>query len=203
MYYFFGCSPAGSSMSADEVSGRSSVNQPLTRNEIYEILSNARRRYALHAIKNEDGITELSDVAEQVAAWENDKPVSEITSSERHLAYSSIQQNHIPKLEGTGVITHDSGAIELTEEAQDLDVYVDVVPGDSIPWAEYYLGLGAVSLGLVAAVWDCVFPESVPGLAWAAVIAVLFTASAAFHVYQNREMNLGSDGKPPELRDGR
>ena len=190
-------------MSLDQATVDQQSAPSLSRNEIYEILSNPRRRYSLHAIKNEDGTTELSDVAEQVAAWENDKPVSEITSSERHLAYSSIQQNHIPKLERAGIITHDSGTIELTAEARDLDVYVDVVPGDSIPWAEYYLGLGAVSLGLVAAVWVGVFPESVPSLAWAAVIAVLFTASAAFHVFQNREMNLGSDGKPPELRDGR
>mgnify|MGYP000022827904 CR=1 FL=1 len=190
-------------MSTDEFSASSAVSESLSRNEIYEILSNPRRRYALHAVKNKDGTAELSDLAEQVAAWENDKPVSEVTSSERHLAYSSIQQNHIPKLERAGIITHDTGTIELTEEAHDLDVYVDVVPGDSIPWAEYYLGLGAVSLGLVAAVWVGVFPESVPSLAWAAVIAVLFTASAAFHVFQNREMNLGSDGKPPELRDGR
>ncbi|OYR38330.1 hypothetical protein DJ82_12130 [Halorubrum sp. Ib24] len=190
-------------MSLDQATVDQQSAPSLSRNEVYEILSNPRRRYSLHAIKNEDGTTELSDVAEQVAAWENDKSVSEITSSERHLAYSSIQQNHIPKLERAGIITHDSGTIELTEEARDLDVYVDVVPGDSIPWAEYYLGLGAVSLGLVAAVWVGVFPESVPSLAWAAVIAVLFTASAAFHVFQNREMNLGSDGKPPELRDGR
>ena len=190
-------------MSLDRPSSGDGPVPSLSRNEIYEILSNPRRRYALHAIKNEDGTAELSDLAEQVAAWENDKPVAEVTSGERHLAYSSIQQNHIPKLERAGIITHDTGTIELTEEARDLDVYVDVVPGDSIPWAEYYLGLGAVSLGLVAAVRVGVFPESVPSLVWAAIIAVLFTASAAYHVYQNREMNLGSDGKPPELRDGR
>jgi hypothetical protein len=190
-------------MSTEGISVGSASGRPLSRDDIYEVLSSPRRRYALHAIKNEDGATELSDVAEQVAAWENDKPVSEITSKERHLAYSSIQQNHIPKLERAGIITHDSGTIELTEEARDLDVYVDIVPGDSIPWAEYYLGLGAVSLSLVMAVWVGVFPESIPSLAWAGTIAVLFTASAAFHVYQNREMNLGSDGKPPELRDGR
>ncbi|OSP05039.1 hypothetical protein B9H04_09345 [Halorubrum ezzemoulense DSM 17463] len=190
-------------MSTDQVGAGEQHPSSLSRNEIYEILSNPRRRYSLHAIKNEDGTTELSDVAEQVAAWENGKSVSEITSGERHLAYSSIQQNHIPKLERAGIITHDSGTIELTEEARDLDVYVDVVPGDSIPWAEYYLGLGAVSLSLVAAVWVGVFPESIPSLAWAGIIAALFTASAAFHAYQNREMNLGSDGKPPELRDGR
>jgi Fe2+ or Zn2+ uptake regulation protein len=190
-------------MSTDHVSAEEHQQPSLSRNEIYEILSNPRRRYSLHAIKNEDGTAELSTLAEQVAAWENNKPVSEVTSGERHLAYSSIQQNHIPKLERAGIITHDTGTIELTEEARDLDVYVDVVPGDSIPWAEYYLGLGAVSLGLVAAVWAGVFPESIPGLAWAAIIAVLFTASAAYHAYQNREMNLGSDGKPPELRDGR
>jgi len=188
-------------MSLDQTRVSEEPDTSIQRTEVYEILSNPRRRYALHAIKSEDGTTELSDVAEQVAAWENDKPVSEVTSDERHLAYSSIQQNHIPKLKRAGIIRHDNGTIELTEKARDLDVYFDVVPDDSIPWAEYYLGLGAVSLGLVAAVWVGVFPESVPNLAWAAIIAVLFTASAAYHVYQNREMSLGSDGKPPELRD--
>ncbi|MFB6371744.1 MAG: NAD(P)-dependent oxidoreductase, partial [Bradymonadaceae bacterium] len=37
--------------------------------------------------------------------------------------------------------------VELTDRATELDVYLDVVPSGSIPWAEYYLGLSVIGLG--------------------------------------------------------
>jgi hypothetical protein len=171
----------------------------LSSDEIHDLLSNPRRRHALHVMKRDDGTAELSSIAEQVAAWENEKPRSELTSQERHLVYTSIQQNHIPRLERAGVITHERGDIELTGEAEKLDVYMDVVPGNSIPWGEYYLGLSAFSIALVAAVWVGVFPASVPDLAWAALIGTLFASSSAYHVFTNREMVLGSGDEPPEV----
>ena len=175
-------------------------NLSLSSNEIYELLSNPRRRQAIHIMKRDDRAVDLSTLAEEVAAWENDKPVDEVTSDERHLAYSSIQQNHIPQMERAGVITHERGKLELTDAAESLDIYMDVVPGDSIPWGEYYFGLSAFSLALVAAVGVGVFPEWIPELAWAAVIGVLFAISAAYHVYQSREMLLGSSERPPNFR---
>ena len=175
-------------------------NASLSSDEIHELLSNPRRRHAIHLMKHDDGTTDLSTLAEEVAAWENDKPVTEVTSDERHLVYSSIQQNHIPQMERAGVITHDRGELELTDAAESLDIYMDIVPKNSIPWSEYYLGLSAFSLALVAAVWVGVFPASIPDLAWAALIGMLFLCSAAYHVYRSREMLLGDDEKPPEFR---
>ena len=175
-------------------------NPSLSSDEVHELLSNPRRRHAIHVMKHDDGTAELSTLAEEVAAWENDKPVAEVTSNERHLVYSSIQQNHIPQMERAGVITHDRGELELTDAAESLDIYMDIVPENSIPWGEYYLGLSAFSLALVASVWFGIFPEWIPGLAWAALIGVLFTLSAIYHVYKSRKMLLGSGENPPELR---
>lgn len=172
----------------------------LSSDEIHDLLSNPRRRHALHIMRRDDGTAELSSVAEQVAAWENEKPRSEVTSQERHLVYTSIQQNHIPRLKRAGVISHERGELELTNEAEELDVYMDIVPGNSIPWGECYLGLSAFSLALVAAVWVGIFPASVPDLAWAALIGVLFAGSAAYHAYESRETVLGSGYEPPEYR---
>ncbi|AZQ16203.1 hypothetical protein DOS48_14580 (plasmid) [Halorubrum sp. PV6] len=172
----------------------------LSSDEVHDLLSNPRRRHTLHIMKRDDGTAELSSIAEQVAAWENEKPRSEVTSQERHLVYTSIQQNHIPRLERAGVITHQRGELELTDEAEELDIYMDIVPRSSIPWGEYYLGLSAFSLALVAAVWVGIFPASVPDLAWAALIGILFAGSAAYHVYKSREMLLGDNEKPPEFR---
>lgn len=188
-------------MSMESATGNSLGRSSLSRDDVYEILSNPRRRYALHYLKHGNEETDLSTLAEQVAAWENEKPLSEVTSKERHLVYTSMQQNHLPKLERAGIITHDSGDIELTEEAESLDVYLDIVPENSIPWAEYYLGLGAVAAALVAAVWVGVFPAWIPDLAWGAVISTLFVCSAAYHVYQNSRMRIGNDDKPPEVSE--
>ncbi|WP_239640171.1 hypothetical protein [Halorubrum coriense] len=88
----------------------------------------------------------------------------------------------------------------MTSEADELDVYMDVVPNNSIPWGEYYLGLSAFSLALVAAVWVGVFPASIPSLAWAALIGLLFAGSSAYHVYENSQQLLGNGDKPAEFR---
>ena len=47
---------------------RESSAASIPKDDVFELLSNHRRRYALHAIKQTDGSSELSDLAEQVAA---------------------------------------------------------------------------------------------------------------------------------------
>ena len=48
----------------------------LSNDEIHDLLSNPRRGHAIHIMKRDDGTAELSSIAEQVAAWENEKPRS-------------------------------------------------------------------------------------------------------------------------------
>lgn len=169
----------------------------VSRDDVFDLLSSHRRRYALHACKQLETPVELSELAEQVAAWENDKSRREITSNERHRVYTSMQQTHLPAMERADIIDFDDRTVELTDRADDLNVYMDIVPDQSIPWGQYYLGLSAFSIALVASVWVGVYPASIPDLAWAALIAVLFLASATYHVWQSRRMRLGSGDTPP------
>ncbi len=170
----------------------------IERGEIFDLLSNHRRRYAIHYCKREDEPVELGDLAEHVAAWELDKDVSELTSAERKRVYTSLQQTHLPTLERADMIEFDDRTIELTDEASDLEVYLDVVPGDSIPWGLYYLGLSAVGFVVMAGVWLEVVPtETVPAVGWATLVVGLFAASAVVHVVQNRRMRLGEMERPP------
>ncbi|MFC4249148.1 hypothetical protein ACFOZ7_19815 [Natribaculum luteum] len=170
----------------------------IERGEIFDLLSNHRRRYAIHYCKREDEPVELGDLAEHVAAWELDKDVAELTSAERKRVYTSLQQTHLPTLERADMIEFDDRTIELTDEASDLEVYLDVVPGDSIPWGLYYLGLSAVGFVVMAGVWLEVVPtETVPAVGWATLVVGLFAASAVVHVVQNRRMRLGEMERPP------
>ncbi|PSP27028.1 hypothetical protein BRC65_08160 [Halobacteriales archaeon QH_2_65_14] len=177
----------------------SGTPEPLSRDEIFDLLSNHRRRYALHAVKRIDGDVEIADITEQVAAWENGKSREEITSQERHRVYTSIQQTHLPAMNRAGIIEYDNGTVTLADGAENLEVYMDIVPEQSIPWGEYYLGLAAVSGALLAAVSAGVFPESIPALAWGWLVVVLFAGSALYHVVQSRRMRLGATDTPPEI----
>ncbi|MFB6223762.1 MAG: hypothetical protein ABEH86_08860 [Haloarcula sp.] len=184
--------------------GRGANNQrgagnAISRDEVFELLSNHRRRYALHVVKQTDGESELSDIAEQVAAWENGKDPTEITSDERHRVYTSMQQTHLPTMDRAGVINYDNGTVTLTEQAADLDVYMDVVPENSIPWGQYYLGLAVLSGGVVGAAGLGVFPSSIPDLAWAVLVVMLFLGSALYHVWQSQQLRLGTGEKPPDV----
>jgi len=178
---------------------RESSAASIPKDDVFELLSNHRRRYALHAIKQTDGSSELSDLAEQVAAWENDKPQSEITSSERHRVYTSMQQTHLPTMDEAGVIDYDNGTVTLTSQAADLDIYMDVVPQDSIPWGQYYLGLGIVCAGLLLAVAVDLIPPIIPDIAWGLLAVALFLGSALYHVWQSRKLRLGAGDKPPDM----
>lgn len=167
----------------------------------FELLSNHRRRYAWHHCKQVESQVPLGDLAEQVAAWENEKRVAEITSAERKRVYTSLQQTHLPKLDDAGIVRFEDGAVELGDRADELEVYVDVVEGDDIPWSEYYLGLTAVSGALMAAVWLTGSTGVISGLGWATIVVLAFALSATAHLITDRGRRIGTEGLPPELDD--
>ena len=168
------------------------------RGEIFDLLSNRRRRYAIHYCKQVGEPVTLSDLAEQVAAWELDKDVEALTSAERKRVYTALQQSHLPTLERADVIEFEDHTIELTDEAAALEVYLDIVPPDSIPWGVYYLGLSALGFVVLAGVWAEVVPTGpVPALGWAALVLALVAASAVAHVVTSRRYRLGELERPP------
>ena len=132
---------------ADE-QGEAAAGEGIQRREevqldvIFDILKNQRRRHVLRYLREHETTT-LSDLAEHVAALENDKDVRELTSSERKRVYVGLYQCHLPRMSDAGVIEFDSdrGRIELRDTADQLDEYLDVDDGPARPWHLYQLGL--------------------------------------------------------------
>ncbi|WP_434522836.1 DUF7344 domain-containing protein [Halorubrum sp. AS12] len=163
--------------------------------DVFSILSNQRRRYTIRACQQLDPPFELGELAEYVAAEECGKPISEITSEERRRVYSSLQQVHLDKLEDAGVIECERKTIKPTERLEELEFYLEVVPGDEILWAEYYLGLAGVAAALTAAVWVGLYSEAIPPIAWLALLVGVLGVSAAVHYLQTKRNRLGvTDG---------
>jgi hypothetical protein len=175
-----------------------------SRDELFELLSNCRRRFAWHYLRSRDGADDdpvpLGELAEHVAAWENRKDPKEITSAERKRVYTSLQQSHLPRMDRADVVEFDDNEVRLAERSEEFDVYVDIVDSNDIPWSEFYLGLGVVCGSLITAVWALgIELPFVSGLGWAAIVVLSFALSAAVHVYIDRGRKLGRHDAPPEV----
>lgn len=171
---------------------------PPEKDQLYDLLSSHRRRYVIHVCKQEGGPVTLAELADQITAWEQDKPVEEITSTERKRVYTSLQQTHLDRLEDADLITHERDEIELTDEAEGLDVYLDIVPPQSIPWGVYYLGLSVLGGIVLVGVWVGFVPTgTIPEMGWAAIVLAAFLFSSMGQVVQTRRHRLDRFERPP------
>jgi len=175
----------------------------VSEDELFDVLANQRRRFAVHLLKREeDDSIAIGDMAEQIAAWENGIDTKEITGNERKRVYTALQQSHLPKMDDAGVVdfNKDRGLVEPTPALQNVDLYMDVVEGKEIPWSDYYLGLSGVAIALAGAVWLGAWPFTLlPEMAWTVAIVVAFAFSAITHKYYTAEMKVGEPEEPPEL----
>jgi hypothetical protein len=165
-----------------------------TRDEVFTALSNARRRNVIKHLKENGPDARVRDIAEQLAAWENDVGINEVTYKQRKRVYTALHQSHLPKLAASGFIDYESdrGLVSLTEESRQLEVYLEVVSDNEILWSEYYVGLAVVCGLLATAAWVGTVPfASVSGYVYALLFALVFAASGLFHRASTKRNRLG------------
>jgi hypothetical protein len=99
--------------------------------EVFHLLQNQRRREVLRRLRDVDEPVEMAEVAEQVAARENDTTVEALTSTERQRVYIALYQRHLPKLDDFDVIDYNQsrGVVTPTDRASWMARYLDL-PAD-------------------------------------------------------------------------
>jgi hypothetical protein len=169
------------------VSGASDPEPELGRelglDQVFEILKNQRRRYVLQYLRERREPVSLSDLSEQIAAWENSKDVRTITSSERKRVYVGLYQCHLPKMDGMDVVDFNKprAIIEPGENIEMFYSYLDTP--DTTPdgqFSKYYLGLSVVML--VSLVLAALIESTMafPAIGLVAGVAVLAFATTAW-----------------------
>lgn len=184
------------------VPAASTAERPPSNEHIYGLLADRRRRYALHYLMQQGEPVTLRDLAEQVAAWENDKPIEELRSQERKRVYIALYQSHLPSMDREGIVEYDSdrGEVALSSTFTDVDIYLEAVPRNDVPWSVYYLGLAVANALLLGLAYYEVTPfDRLPDLAWGALVLVTFAGSALAQTWLGRRMRFGDEGPPPEL----
>jgi hypothetical protein len=183
--------------------GQSGRGRPApTRSAIFETLSSPRRRCVLHYLKRNDGTATVGEMARTLAAWEADIPPEAVDSRARKRVYTSLYQVHLPKMDGEGFLEYDrrGGFVTLTDRAETLDVQLEVVDGNDIPWSEFYLGLSSL-FAVVAVLSVLAVPPltAVSAGLWSVGFAVLFLTASAVHVVRTRTSSIWQGERPAEM----
>ena len=114
-----GVASGGQSSSPDESASddRGPSEQELPLDVTFEILKNRRRRLVLDYLREADETVRIGELAEHIAAIENDIPVQQLNSQQRKRVYIGLYQCHLPKMDDAGVVdfNQDRGLVDLTD----------------------------------------------------------------------------------------
>ncbi|RKD89140.1 DUF7344 domain-containing protein [Halopiger aswanensis] len=159
------------------------------KDELFHLLQNERRRLVLRYLRGTEGPVRMRDVAEQVAAWEHDTTVEQLTSKQRQRVYIPLYQSHLTKLDEAGVIDYqkDRGIVERKPLADQVDAYLDVNPtvestdeadaeSDTTNWVDHYIVATTLCYAaLFGTVMELPFISLLSGIGLSALILFLFT----------------------------
>lgn len=175
--------------------------EELTQDVVFDILSNSRRRFILSRLQERDEPVELMELANEIAAWENDTTVEELTDKQSKRVYVSVYQTHVPKLEATGLIEYDSdtGLIVLADRAREIDRYMPDRDDDEPPWHRYYAALaGASALFFLLVVANVSVFGALSTSAAGVIIVGAFAMLSTVHFITSRRRNSQMDSVPVE-----
>lgn len=176
----------------------SDAEQRLSKDVIFELLKNRRRREVLAYLLEADETVTLGELAEQIAAWENDTEVSALSSDQRKRVYVALYQTHLPKMDDAGIVEYDQdrGLISLADNADLLMMYLDTDTHRQDRWDRWYAMLSVVGAALVTGAFlGLPALSAVPTLGLAGVVVVAFFALSVAHVASNRQRERNVDGK--------
>lgn len=143
---------------------QSQTEKDLPKDLVFEILYNRRRRDVITYLQENGGTATISDLAEYIAARENETTVDALSSSERKCVYVGLYQNHLPMMDDAGVVSYnkDRGTVELRASVAQLEPYLDdddeaeatsyrLTAGGALCLAGLFL-LGALDIGVFSPV---------------------------------------------------
>ena len=176
-----------------------SDSDEFTPDDIFDLLSNHRRRMVLYYLRRNGMSAEVNEIAAAVAAIENDTTVEELTDQQRKRVYVSLYQTHLPKMAEMNIIEYDKegGTVELANQDA-VDRYLTDGDQSTYPWTYHNAVLaGGAGLLLLLSLLDVSFFGELPTLGVLVTVFVVFAVSATIQVWHMRNR---SDEIPPELR---
>ncbi len=134
---------------------RSTQPEPLSRDEVYYLLSNRRRRAVLSYLFEERS-AEFSELVDHVVDEESAGEMGAERSDRRSAVYASLYQTHIPELVDADVVVHDAddNRVSITDTGRRLCPYLHAAPPGVPRWEVAFLAQAVGWIAVTAGVWS-------------------------------------------------
>ena len=173
-----------------------------TLDRIFDVLSNHRRRRVLQYLeRNEQAL--VAELAEHIAAIENKKAITALSSQERKRVYIALYQSHLPKMAMADIVQYDKdrGTVKLADAAGELcsllAIYESTEEPSIVrrPWSRYYLVYTGVTItGLTLAL--------VLAPAGASLLSGLFLFGYGSLAVAHAIAEYDATGRSPQITEG-
>lgn len=168
------------------------IESGATPDLVFDILSSSRRRMVLYYLRQHDGVGSVKELAQHIAAMENEIPVDDVNRAQEKRVYVSLYQTHLPKLADAMVINYDkdAGKVSLTNDAYKIDEYLTPQSSHRYPWQLHYLVLASIGLGLlVLGISGVPVFREIPPVWYGIGISLAFALSAVIQSLRAQQRN--------------
>jgi hypothetical protein len=167
----------------DARDGADQAHRVVNKNDSFHLLQNSRRRAVIRYFAAVDGPVQLGEMATQIAAWECDVALEDVTEEQRQRVYIALYQSHLDKLDDHDVVDYESasGTVSTgpnyTELRQRLDHGTEPATaatatasperggtGSGRLWAGCYLGIALGGVLPVALQFQPILPRGLISL---------------------------------------
>lgn len=168
----------------DSSLGQQRAESQLSDDDMFEVLSNYRRRQVLEYLRDGDGTATVSDLAEAIAATENDTPIHQLSSYDRKRVYISLYQNHLPMMDDANVINYEEGRkrVQLLETVTKLKPYLEP-PTEPVDRRVPIAGALAVAMIVLLGSLQIGMLSALPRATWAILGGVGLVGMGSLHLY--------------------
>lgn len=109
---------------------------PLAMDTVFDLLADRRRRCTLYYLDECTYAVGLSELAEQVAAFEQDVAPDDVTAEDRERVLASLRHSHVPDLVASRIVAYDpeSDMATLDDPPERLLQALELAAAVESPW---------------------------------------------------------------------
>ena len=157
--------------------------QPLSREDVFTLLSNHRRHYVLLSLP-ENRSASFDELVDWVTALERERKGEADNRNHRAAVYTSLYQTHIPKLADADLVVHNQERkqVRITQRGLWLRSYLQSARGDGIRWDRVFLAESLLWIAVTLVALGDVPLVRAPSMSWIVIgsIATFFITSLGY-----------------------
>lgn len=101
-------------------------------NELFDVLSDPRRRFVLHTLRGAETPVPVAELAVDLVTWESQRSAPDRSGDGRDAVEVALVHIHLPKMAEAGLVRYDETqqTVSLADRGDEVRTHLQTVAGD-------------------------------------------------------------------------